>query len=132
MNRLPATRSKRWLVWMLVYGLLLSFFLLLNRFIVVGETLQIGIAFRFVLLAFVLSVVVNGLGWAGARYIWLLTTIGLAIGLGLMYYYSVKDMTGWQDLVSLLGFIEGVAIGFILGVVVEVIHGIGNRRSRKK
>ena len=130
MDRLPAARSPRWFRWMLVYGVILSGLLVLNRFIVVGETLQIGIVFRFILLGLVLSLVANGLGWLGARYVWLLTTLGVIFGLILMYYYSTRNMTGWEDLFSFLGFMEGAVIGFALGLVVELILFLG-RRGKK-
>jgi hypothetical protein len=131
MDRLPATRSSRWFRLMLVYAVVLSGLLVLNRFIVVGETLQIGIVFRFILLGFVLALVANGFGWLGARYVWLLTTLGIVFGLIVMYYYSTRNMTGWEDLFSFLGFMQGTIIGFALGVVVELILYLG-RRSKKK
>lgn len=131
MDRLPATRSSRWFRLMLVYAVVLSGLLVLNRFIVVGETLQIGIVFRFILLGFVLALVANGLGWLGARYVWLLTTLGIVFGLIVMYYYSTRNMTGWEDLFSFLGFMQGAVIGFALGLVVELILYLG-RRSKKK
>ncbi|MBC8081288.1 MAG: hypothetical protein H7X86_13160 [Gorillibacterium sp.] len=134
MNNLPATRSERWLLWMLIYGLLFSLLLLINRFVVIGQTFDIGFALRFVLLAFVVSGVVNGFGWLGAKYIWMITTLGLVIGLGLMYFYSARDLTGWEDLASILGLMEGLLIGFVVGVLVEGVYLImkGRRRSNIK
>lgn len=131
MNRLPQKRSSGWLWWMLAYGTLLSLLLGLNRFIAAGKTFDPVIAFRFALLAFALSVVVNGFGWLGARWVWGVTTLGILTGAVLMFVYASRDMSGWEDLASFLAFAEGVVIGFAIGLLAEGVQWLLKRRKRK-
>src|SRR5690349_12560343 len=119
MRILPAAKSRSWLLWMIVYGVVLSLLLWANRFVVLEEPFEGVFAFRFAVMAFVISFVANGFGWLGARWIWLLTTLGVAGGLILMFVNSSRDMSGWEDLSSLLGFFAGVVIGFIAGLAAE-------------
>jgi hypothetical protein len=130
MNVIPARKSGKWLFWTFAYWLLLSLLLEINRFVVLGQTFDAVIALRFVMLAFILSLVVNGFGWLGARWVWLITTIALVIGLMLMFVYVTKDLTGWEDLISLLAFGEAVVIGFVAGLAVEAIVWIKNSRRK--
>jgi hypothetical protein len=130
-NRIPARKSEKWLIWTFTYWLLLTVLLEINRFVVLGQTFDSAIALRFVMLAFILSLVVNGFGWLGARWVWLITTIALVLGLMLMFIYVTKDLTGWQDLISLLVFGEAVVIGFVAGLLVEAIVWIKNSRRKQ-
>jgi hypothetical protein len=130
-NSIPARKSGKWLIWTFAYWLLLTLLLEINRFVVLGQTFDVAIALRFVMLAFILSLVVNGFGWFGARWVWLITTIALVIGLMLMFIYVTKDLTGWQDLISLLAFGEAVVIGFVAGLMVEAIVWIMNSRRKQ-
>jgi hypothetical protein len=130
MRFLPAQRSKNWLLWMINYGILLTLALWLNRFVVLHESFSTQPALRFLILAFGLSIIVNGFGWLGARWVWLLTTIGILAGWGLMFYYASREMNGWGDLASFLGFAEGVAFGFGLGLLVEGVYFILKARKR--
>ncbi|MDF2714789.1 MAG: hypothetical protein K0R28_1714 [Paenibacillus sp.] len=131
MNMLPQRRSSGWLWWTLAYGTLLALLLGLNRFIAAGKTFEPDIALRFVLLAFALSVVVNGFGWLGARWVWGVTTLGTLTGVVLMFVYVSRDMSGWEDLASFLAFAEGVVLGFVLGLLAEGGHWLLKRRRRK-
>jgi hypothetical protein len=130
MRFLPAKRSKKWLLWMINYGVLLTLALWLNRFVVLNESFSIQPALSFLILAFGLSILVNGFGWLGARWVWLLTTIGIVAGWGLMFYYASRELSGWGDLASFLGFAEGVVIGFGLGLLVEMVFFISKARKR--
>lgn len=130
MNMLPQRRSSGWLWWMLAYATLLSLLLGLNRFIAAGKTFEMNIALRFALLAFALSIVVNGFGWLGARWIWGVTTLGILTGVVLMFVYASRDMSGWEDLASFLAFAEGVVIGFVIGLLAEGGRWLMMRRKR--
>ncbi|MBP1995027.1 hypothetical protein [Paenibacillus eucommiae] len=116
---LPGRRSKAWLIWFIVYGVVLTLLLWLNRYIVLGEDFEARHAFAFAAMALIIAIAANGLGWLGARHIWLYTTIGTVAGWLLMLFYSTRDMTGWEDLSSLLGFFVGVIGGVVIGIVVE-------------
>ena len=127
----PVRRSKIWLIWFGLYGVVLSLSLWFNRFVVFGQEFDAVFAFRFVLLSFVLSLVVNGFGWLGARWIWLLTTIGILAGLVFMFVYVMRDMTGWEDLISFIAFGQAVLFGFMMGIVVEIVAVFWQRRRSK-
>lgn len=133
MNRiLPGKRDNKWFLWVAVYGVALTILLGAVRFLVWDQDFDSVIAFRFVLLSFFLAIVVNGFGWLGARWIWTLTSAGLAAGLGAMFFYAYRDMAGWEDLAGLLAFLECVIIGFALGIVAEVIRYIRIKRTKHR
>lgn len=119
MHILPKSKSVRWLWWMLGYGIVLSLLLLVSRYIALGEAVEPVLAFRFVLFAFALAVVVNGFGWLGARLVWAASTLGIAVGVGFMLAYSSRDMSGWEDLAGFLAFMLGGLIGFAVGLLAE-------------
>jgi hypothetical protein len=131
MDFIPARKSGKWLVWSFAYWLLLTLLLEINRFVVLGQTFDTMIALRFVILAFILSLIINGFGWLGARWVWLITSIGLVIGLILMFVYVIKDQTGWEDLVSIIVFGEAVVFGFVAGLIVEGIVLLKNSRRKQ-
>jgi hypothetical protein len=113
------------------YGLVLTVLLWVIRFVVLGQTLDVEIALLFVLLAVILSAVVNGFGWLGARLVWTITSLGIFVGLVLMFVYGSRDMAGWEDLASFLAFAECIVIGFALGLLVEGCYWLMKWRKRK-
>lgn len=129
MRWIPAARSSQW--WLLagVSSLLVSILLWIIRFLILGQPFTGIHAFRFMILAVVLSFLFSFTGWLGARRLWLLSNLGTVIGLILMAIYS-RDLTGWEDLISFIVFLEAVAAGFILGLIVEGVFLL-LRQSRK-
>ncbi|MGO4548449.1 hypothetical protein AB4Z29_27035 [Paenibacillus sp. 2TAB23] len=129
MRWIPAVRSAGW--WLLAgaSSLLLSILLWVIRFLVLGQPFTGMHAFRFMILAVVLSFLFSFTGWLGAKKLWLFSNLGTLIGLVLMAFYS-RNTTGWEDLVSFLVFLEAVAAGFILGLVVEGVF-LAIRLSKK-
>ncbi|MEK4508431.1 hypothetical protein [Paenibacillus sp. FSL K6-2524] len=122
MKYMPPTKSDRWITWMLIYAILLWLPFILHRFVLLGQTFSLTISLRFALLALVMSGIVNGLGWLGVRLVWLITTIGIVIGLGLMFIYSNRDMSGWADLAAFLTFYLCTLGGFTLGLLTEGMY----------
>ncbi|WP_138755046.1 hypothetical protein [Paenibacillus sinopodophylli] len=120
MSWIPRVRSSGW--WLLAgaSSLLFSILLWIIRFLILGQPFTGMHAFRFMVLAVGLSFLFSFLGWLGARKLWLFSNLGTLIGLILMAFYS-RNMTGWEDLISFLVFLEAIAAGFILGLVVEGI-----------
>ncbi|WP_339206221.1 hypothetical protein MHH56_01900 [Paenibacillus sp. FSL K6-3182] len=129
MHWIPANRSGRW--WLLAgaSSLLVSLLLWLIRFVILGQPFTGMHAFRFMLLAAILSFLFGFIGWLGARKLWLFSNLGMLIGLILMAMYS-KGLTGWEDLISFLVFLEAVAGGFMAGLIVEGVYFF--RRISKK
>jgi len=130
MKVLPARRSNIWLFWMMIYGGLLTLLLWMNRFVVLKASISVQPALNFLILAFGLSIIVNGFGWLGARWMWLLTTIGILAGCALMFYYSLRVNDGWGDLASFLGFAEGAILGFASGLLAEGVCFIFKKQNR--
>ncbi|MBD2871345.1 hypothetical protein [Paenibacillus arenilitoris] len=129
MRWLPAARSGQWWVYAGVSSLVVSILLWLIRFALLGQTFTGVHAFRFMLLAVILSFLIGFAGWLGARRLWLLSTLGMAAGLIMMASYA-RNRTGWEDLISLFAFLEAVVAGFAVGLVVEAVYWIV--RSAKK
>ncbi|OMF21170.1 hypothetical protein BK133_28750 [Paenibacillus sp. FSL H8-0548] len=130
MRWIPAARSNQW--WLLAgaSSLLVSILLWIIRFLILGQPFTGLHAFRFMVLAVVLSFLFSFTGWLGARKLWLLSNIGMFIGLVLMAMYS-RNMTGWEDLISLLVFLEAVAAGVAAGLLVEGAYLILKLTRRK-
>jgi hypothetical protein len=101
-----------------VSSLFISILLWIIRFVLLGQPFTGMHAFRFMLLAILLSFFFGFTGWLGARKLWLCSNIGVAAGLVLMAFYS-REVTGWEDLISFVVFLEAVAAGFVVGLVVE-------------
>ncbi|CAM4377551.1 hypothetical protein L1N85_24935 [Paenibacillus alkaliterrae] len=118
MRWIPAARSGQWWMFAGVSSLLVSLLLWLIRFVALGQPFTGAHAFRFMMLAVILSFLFSFTGWLGARRLWLFSNIGLFIGLILMALYS-RDVTGWEDLISFLVFLQAVAAGFVAGLIVE-------------
>lgn len=129
---LPARGSIRWLVWGGAYLIVLWPLLVLNRYIVLGSSLNAEIALRSLLLAFLLASVAVLCGWLGARWLFLFTSVGMAAGLVVMFYNS-GELSGWQDLISFLSFLFVAAIGFGVGVAAEIAVALQKyfRKSRR-
>lgn len=129
MRKLPESGNTKWWGIAGVTALLLAAALLAVRFGVIGQEWSLGNAFMMILLSVVISLVVGAAGWLGAKWIWLLTNIGLFSG---VIYMAVKsqDLSGWGDLVGFIMFLFLSAGGFVAGVVVEVIALAARRFSK--
>jgi hypothetical protein len=119
MNFLPPARTNRWLVWYIGFALFVWLLLILNRFVLLGEGFDLPLLARLAALAIVLSGIINSFGWYGARLVWVFSTAGIVLGLSLMFIYTYRDMSGWEDLAGFLTFALFTAGGFVLGLIVE-------------
>lgn len=122
MNFLPSAKSKAWFRLMAGYGLIVWLLLIVHRFLLLDKHFDAMITLRFAVLALVISGILLLFGWFGARLVWLITTVGIIIGLGQMIIYTYRDMSGWEDLAGLLAFLLFTVGGFALGLVAEGVH----------
>lgn len=130
MNWIPAAKSGKWFGWTAITVLVVTGLLWLIRFGLYGQDWTWPHALRFLLLSAVLGLISGVCGWLGARWLWGFTVAGTLAGLLLMVFY-VRNMNGWEDLISLLAFFEAVAVGLIAGVLAELVSlGIRLRRKR--
>lgn len=131
MSWLPEKRSSRWLwaaglIASVQFGVLglSTYWLLPNAH---PKYLALG------LLAIVTGCVIGLLGWLGARWFALFTSVGLLLGLILMIKIFAGN-GGWEDLVGLMSFMVFLAGGAAMGLLVEigllVIHKLRRKRTR--
>lgn len=135
MNWLPAPRSRRWLLWFFIFTVLLWALLAAQRLIVSPPPYTgdgVPPAVRVGVIAAVLSAVINSMGWLGARWFWLLSSLGLAAGIGSMFGYGYRNMSGWEDLASFLAFVVMTAGGLALGLIAEGIRLLAIWLKRRK
>ncbi|MHA0855911.1 hypothetical protein [Paenibacillus sp. CMAA1364] len=121
MNRISTLKSKHWFLVMFIYALILWLILSLHRFFFLNQPLDLIILMRYGLFALSISGIISAFGWFGAYYVSSITTIGILIGVILMYLYTNKDMSGWEDLAGFLTFIMMMVGGFVLGLIIEGI-----------
>jgi hypothetical protein len=119
MNFLPPARTSRWLTWYLGYALVIWLLLVLHRFVLLGDDFNLTLLVRWCALAFLFSGIINFFGWYGARLVWGFSTAGIALGISLMFIYTSRDMSGWEDLAGFLTFALFTVGGFVLGLIVE-------------
>lgn len=120
MRVIPGSRSKQWFTWFAASWLVTTLLLWLVRFVVLGQSWTGVHAFRFCLIALVVSAVASISGWLGARRLALSIQAGNLLGLLCMAIAS-RDKTGWEDLASLLIYMELLAIGLAVGLVLELL-----------
>jgi len=124
MKLMPPAKDNRWFLVMAAYGFILWLLLGLYRLVLLGQPADTGVLLRFALFALVVSGILNGLGWLGARLLWIFTTAGIIFGLVLMYLYSYRDMSGWGDLAGFMTFMVFMLGGFTVGLVAEAIYRV--------
>lgn len=122
MKFLPATKSKRWFLWMIVYALLFWLLFAMQRFVMLEKDLNGTLLLRFALFFALVSGIINTLGWLGGRLLWLLSTSGMVVGTIVMLSYTYREMSGWEDLAGFLMFCMFSCGGFALGILAEGIR----------
>jgi hypothetical protein len=120
MRWMPAARSSQWWLIAGVSSLLISILMWVIRFVMLDQPFTGTHAFRFMMLAAIISFLFGFAGWLGAWRLWLLSNAGLAVGLVLMAMHA-NGTTGWEDLISLFAFLEAVVAGFAVGLITEAI-----------
>lgn len=122
MKFLPAAKSKRWFLWMALYGVLLWLILFLHRFFIMDHEMNVMLLLRYALFSIIVTGIVNFSGWLGARLFWYINTAGIILGLTFMLSYSYREMSGWEDLAGFLAFFFFTCAGFMLGLLAEGIR----------
>lgn len=130
MKSLPQARSRRWLVWFVWYAILMTIVMWLARFAVWRNETDLWLALRLLLFSAIVAGVINGMGWLGARWFWLLSSIGIAVGLASMIRSAYLDIDAWGGLIGFLYFMLFSAAGIALGLVAEIVKYIRLRLRR--
>jgi hypothetical protein len=123
MRWIPETRSTKWWIVAGISSLVIGTVLWLIRFGLLGQTFTGTNALRMLLLAVVASFSFGLAGYLGARWVWGLSTLGMAIGLAAMALYS-NDRTGWEDLVSFAAFLMSTVFGLTVGLIAEIVAAV--------
>ncbi|MFC3798794.1 hypothetical protein [Cohnella sp. GCM10012308] len=131
MRVIPASRSKQWLFWGAMSWLATTLLFWLVRFVILGQPWTTVHAFRFLLVALVVSAFAAISGWLGARWLALSTLAGNLLGLLFMAFAS-RGNTGWEDLSSLLVYLELLGLGLVIGVVLELVLLFAGRAGRRR
>ncbi|MEK0315508.1 hypothetical protein [Cohnella sp. 56] len=132
MRVIPVSRSKQWFAWFAASWLVTTLLLWLVRFTVLGQSWTGVHAFRFCLIALVVSAVAALSGWLGARWLALSIQAGNLIGLLCMALVVSRDRTGWEDLASLLVYMELLALGLAVGLLLELLGFIMTKTGHKR
>ncbi|SFB49010.1 hypothetical protein SAMN05216312_1102 [Cohnella sp. OV330] len=120
MRVIPVSRSKQWLSWGATSWLITTLLFWLVRFVILGQPWTTVHAFRFLLVALAVSAFAAICGWLGARWLGLSILSGNLLGLLCMAFVS-RGNTGWEELSSLLVYLELLGLGLAVGVVLELV-----------
>jgi hypothetical protein len=132
MLKLPTKHSKKW-----VLVFIALFLLTLVSLISVGKILSINIGAEniagFALLSAFVSVIISVGGFLGARLYFITASIFDLLGIVYMLYVSInRTAEGWSDLVSIISYLFTLAIGLILGLVIQLVAFLMSKRKRLK
>ncbi|MBG9791183.1 hypothetical protein ABD76_01030 [Paenibacillus dendritiformis] len=134
MRWIPERWSRQWIRWELCHALVLTLGLCGVRYAAAGAEPAWDTALRMAAAAVAIATILNLSGWLGGRWIWLLGSIGAAVGLAAMFIVTLyRGHGGWEDLIGVLVFLYLFAIGYGCGVLAEtalaIYHWIQRRRS---
>ncbi|MCR2804156.1 hypothetical protein [Paenibacillus soyae] len=130
MRWIPEKDSSKWWVYSGISTVAVGAIIWLIRFGMLGQAFTGTHALRMLLLAAVVSVVYNLVGWLGARWLWGFSYAGLFAGLVSMAAYAGRA-TGWEDLASMLSFLVLMAGGIVVGIVAEITAALVHYRNRR-
>jgi hypothetical protein len=130
MLKLPVKYSKKW-----GFVLIALFFLTFVSLISVGKILSINIGAEniagFALLSALVSILTSLGGFLGARVYFITVLIFDVLGIVYMLYVSTnRTAEGWSDLVSIISYLFTLGIGFILGLVIQLVSFLISNRKR--
>lgn len=86
--------------------------------------------FFIALFCLITGLVIGGLGWLGARWFSLFSTLGLAVGLAVMIS-SFTGNGGWEDLIGLLSLLVFLFGGAVLGLLVDLTLWVYRRAKAR-
>ncbi|WP_168118655.1 hypothetical protein [Paenibacillus sp. HB172176] len=129
MRWIPKAKSSKWWLIAVLSALLTAVSLCGIRFGLLQHEFDGGIAFRFLILSLVLSFLFSMGGWLGGKLFWICSSAGLLLALIMMGVYA-DDSSGWEDLISILVFMELTAAGIAAGIVAELIRLLARKLGR--
>jgi hypothetical protein len=132
MRLLPNKYEKRWVWYFLIYSIILLPLLSIPQIILSGS-----IALRSIIglagLAVLISLVTCGGGFLGGKYFFTLFTAVTVTGAGYMLFITVTQrLTGWADLTGFAGFLSITIIGFIIGLVGQLVSILLQKSKLKR
>lgn len=131
MRRIPPQFSRKWLTFGLFSSVLIFFFIVIARFVILRQDFDLYIALRLIVFSVVLATIYSTMGWLGWVRMWVCSITGYLLGIVLMVYFS-RGTTGWEDLIGFLVLIQLIVAGIVLGIVVEVVRVLYVKLKRTK
>lgn len=119
LEKLPKKFDPYWLVVLLIYIQILWIILAGSKLIILNGVLNYQDFSGLFWLAIGISLLINLLGFFGARYTFALANLGLLAGVIAMIV-SYKKGGGWEDLTGPVVLVEMFLIGVITGIGVEI------------
>lgn len=128
--RLPKTRSTGWFR-LISASFVVNFSLIIISRLFIDASISIQNIFGFVILSLIFSTLLF-LGYYGLR-VWVYCIVFSNL-IGLLYMlYSVVFQTGagWTDLISIFSLISLIAVGFIGGLIAQVVFWVTNMKENR-
>lgn len=122
-------RDRRWL--MLIAPIALVIWMLFAWI----SWLQLGVktsgtdVFLWMLLAFIMSAVLGGFGYANLKIAFGFTAAGIFAGLGFMAYVFTRQVA-YRGIVGLVSGVELTFIFFVIGINIQMLHHLMKGRRR--
>lgn len=129
---IPLKKDSRWFLVGASLGLLsfITYFLAYTR-VLGADPAKLNIF--GVLLFFLITAELFALfGYLGLRWLALIASIGMLGSLVSVIASFARPLSGWEDLISILMMLTIIALGLILGVVVELVIFILRKLKARK
>lgn len=128
-NIIPKKKSMTWFKLLPIMIVLMT--ILLNLFYSLGvkQGFSFKTIFMFLGISFVVSIAICDFGYYGFKYSFITSFIGNIVAIIFAALAFTKNLSGWQDLVGIISYIEIVGVGILLGIIIEVVMRIVHKRK---
>lgn len=87
-------------------------------------------AVLFLSISCVVSILICVFGYYGFKYLLIVTFIANIAAVVFACFSYMRNLSGWQDLIGTIIYVEIVAVGVFLGLIIEIIVKILNNRKK--
>lgn len=124
MNWIPEKFSKKWLGRVLINIILLSIVFSITIGITIRGEVQMKLLAINIGLSTIVSILCTLPGFIGFKLTYLFTILGMFLGMGYLMFYHYSSANGLAGVVGFMSLFEFIGIGFIVGVIVEIVSKI--------
>lgn len=130
MIKIPEKHSKKW-AFITLALFLLSFAALVAVCLILKIDMNAQNITGFALLSLIVSAVISGAGFLGAKAFFFTTLAFDVIGIVYMLFISItRSAEGWSDLVSIISYMFMLGIGVIAGAVLQLVLFIVSKTKK--